>query len=566
MIFWKPSGNLDIATDPSDLPQTADNNSIYSEALTRCKNLRTDQKGVLKLRDGSSKLNTSAINSINLLIEQGGNRYAFGGTVIYRDETSIATGLTSAQWSAIKYNQFNDTTQQIFALNGTDRKRINGTTVAEWGITAPTAVATLTTSGTGLTGTYLVKYTYCRKVGSVVVSESNPSDASASQVLANQGLSITWTASSDSQVTHVRIYRTLNAGTSYFLDQDVAIGTVTVVSTTADGSLGSAVETDHDRPPLGSFVIGPMFDGTCFIIKDNLLYYCKPKQPEYWPALYFVEVGTPHFPGKTAVIYNGQVYTLTVNEIYNVIGTGNGTFLPVPMKARTGAQGIFGAVSVHGFGIFHTGPDGVYLFSNGEDRNYTDSMFSPIFRGETVNGIPGVSTMDTAWLLVYGKYLYFGYASSGNDYPANVLAVNLDTGRVAYYIYNDGSNVQIRCVAIDDTNKRIIVGDNTGYVRVIENKSVTTDSSTVVSWEAQSKDYTLQTRAHFPRWNKYDVDASSATTCTGYLLLDGVIHATHTITGNRNVRRRLVEEGNGERCGIRISGSGPVSIYAVESE
>ena len=566
MIFWKPSGNLDIATDPSDLPQTADNNSIYSEALTRCKNLRTDQKGVLKLRDGSSKLNTSAINSINLLIEQGGNRYAFGGTVIYRDETSIATGLTSAQWSAIKYNQFNDTTQQIFALNGTDRKRINGTTVAEWGITAPTAVATLTTSGTGLTGTYLVKYTYCRKVGSVVVSESNPSDASASQVLANQGLSITWTASSDSQVTHVRIYRTLNAGASYFLDQDVAIGTVTVVSTTADGSLGSAVETDHDRPPLGSFVIGPMFDGTCFIIKDNLLYYCKPKQPEYWPALYFVEVGTPHFPGKTAVIYNGQVYTLTVNEIYNVIGTGNGTFLPVPMKARTGAQGIFGAVSVHGFGIFHTGPDGVYLFSNGEDRNYTDSMFSPIFRGETVNGIPGVSTMDTAWLLVYGKYLYFGYASSGNDYPANVLAVNLDTGRVAYYIYNDGSNVQIRCVAIDDTNKRIIVGDNTGYVRVIENKSVTTDSSTVVSWEAQSKDYTLQTRAHFPRWNKYDVDASSATTCTGYLLLDGVIHATHTITGNRNVRRRLVEEGNGERCGIRISGSGPVSIYAVESE
>ena len=566
MIFWKPSGNLDIATDPSDLPQTADNNSIYSEALTRCKNLRTDQKGVLKLRDGSSKLNTSAINSINLLIEQGGNRYAFGGTVIYRDETSIATGLTGAQWSGIKYNQFNDTTQQIFALNGTDRKRINGTTVAEWGITAPTAVATLTTSGTGLTGTYLVKYTYCRKVGSVVVSESNPSDASASQVLANQGLSITWTASSDSQVTHVRIYRTLNAGTSYFLDQDVAIGTVTVVSTTADGSLGSAVETDHDRPPLGSFVIGPMFDGTCFIIKDNLLYYCKPKQPEYWPALYFVEVGTPHFPGKTAVIYNGQVYTLTVNEIYNVIGTGNGTFLPVPMKARTGAQGIFGAVSVHGFGIFHTGPDGVYLFSNGEDRNYTDSMFSPIFRGETVNGIPGVSTMDTAWLLVYGKYLYFGYASSGNDYPANVLAVNLDTGRVAYYIYNDGSNVQIRCVAIDDTNKRIIVGDNTGYVRVIENKSVTTDSSTVVSWEAQSKDYTLQTRAHFPRWNKYDVDASSATTCTGYLLLDGVIHATHTITGNRNVRRRLVEEGNGERCGIRISGSGPVSIYAVESE
>ena len=567
MILFKPNGSLNVATDPSDLPETSDGTSIISEALTRCKNLRLDQKGKLTLRDGSSKLNASAIDTaIWFLIEQDGFRYTFAGSSIYQNESSIVSSLTSAQWSAIKYNQFNDTVQQIFALNGTDRKRINGTSVNEWGITPPTSVTTAASTGTGLTGDYNAKITYCRKVGSVVVSESNPSPAGTTRSLTNDSLLVSWTASSDSQVTHVRVYRTLADGLIYFHDQDVAIGTTSVDTATDDDSLGDELETDHDRPPLGQFVIGPTFDGTCFIIKDNNLFYCKPRQPEYWPEAFFVEIGPVHFPGKTAVIYNGQVYVLTKNDIHNVIGTGDGTFLPIPMRARTGAQGMFGAVSVPGYGIFHTGPDGVYLFSGGQDKNWTDPMFLPIFRGETVNGLPGVADMESAILFAYGKNLFFCYKSSGKDYPSNVLVLNLDNGRISYHVYNDGSDIQIRCMATDDTNKRILIGDSTGFVREIEDKDETTDSDTAISWESQSKDFTLQTRAHFPRWNKYDIDASSSTSCTGYLLLDGVVHATHTITGNRDTRRRLVKEGNGEKCGIRLSGSGPVSIYAVESE
>src|SRR3990167_6752976 len=108
-------------------------------------------------------------------------------------------------------------------------------------------------------------------------------------------------------------------------------------SNIADSILGPEVEIDHDRPPLGSFVFGPAYDGTCFILKDNLLYYCKPKQQEYWPTLYFIEVSTPQFPLKTGVFHNGQPFALSANEIYYVQGTGNGTFFPLPMKAKTGA-------------------------------------------------------------------------------------------------------------------------------------------------------------------------------------------------------------------------------------
>ena len=334
----------------------------------------------------------------------------------------------------------------------------------------------------------------------------------------------------------------------------------------SDGGLGSKVATDRDRPPLGSFVFGPAYDGTCFILKDNLLYYCKPKQPEAWPALFFVEVTTPQFPLKTGLFYNQQPYVFASNEIYYVAGTGNGTFLPSPTRARTGAQSIRGAVSVDGKGIYHTGPDGVYLFANGIDQKITENSLEPIFRGETKEGLPGVSSMSTSWLVAFQNNLYFGYQSAGDSYPANILVMNLDSNKLSYYLYNDGSDVEIRTATVDETNNRLLVGDNSGFVRVVESTTNTDDSGTAISWELQSKDFTLQTRKHFPRWMKYDVDASNATTCTGTLVLDGVAHHTHTISGDRITKRRLVDTGNGNRSAIKIAGTGPATVYAAESE
>ena len=295
-------------------------------------------------------------------------------------------------------------------------------------------------------------------------------------------------------------------------------------TSTADGSLGGVLPTTNDRPPLGSFVFGPTYNGTSFILKDNLLYYSSPKQPERWPSLFFIEVSTPQFPLKTGLFYNQQPYVFTTNEIYYIAGTGDGTFLPTPTQSRTGAQSILGAVAVDGKGIFHTGPDGIYVFSNGVDRKMTEETLEPIFRGETKDGLPGVSSMTTSWLRAFENKLYFGYQSSGDNYPANVLVFNLDTNKLAYYTYNDGSDVEIRTAVVDETNNRFLVGDSNGFVRVIESSSYTQDETTDIPWELQSKDFTLQTRKHFPRWMKYDIDASSATLVTGALVLDETVH------------------------------------------
>jgi len=349
----------------------------------------------------------------------------------------------------------------------------------------------------------------------------------------------------------------MTTSTALFDDFDTSI---------SDGALGTEVRIDRDRPPLGSFVFGPAYDGTCFILKDNLLYYCKPKQPEAWPALFYIEVTTPQFPMQTGLFYNQQPYVFSKNEIYYVAGTGDGAFLSSATQARTGAQSLLGAVSVDGKGIYHTGPDGIYMYTNGVDRNITEDTLGPIFRGEDKEGIPGVSSMATSWLVAFQNNLYFGYQSAGESYPANILVMNLETNKLMYYLYNDGSNIEVRTAVVDETNARLLIGDSTGFVRVIEATSNTDDSGTTISWQIQSKDFTLQTRKHFPRFVKYDINVPTGSTCTGALLLDGVVHQSHTITGDRITKRRLVGTGNGDRAANRITGTGPATIYATESE
>jgi hypothetical protein len=239
-VFFDPSGSLDIATDPSDLPETGDGNESTSGAMTRCKNLRVNQKGQAITRDGSAKLNASALAAaINWIEEQGGDRYSFAGSAIYLNESSIESGLTDAQWSAVKYSAFNDLTEQVFALNGTDRKRISGSDVWEWGIEAPTVAPILAAgAGTGLTGEYNAVYTYVRKVDTAIVCESNPSPASGStQNLSNQSLSIDVEQPTDPQVTHIRVYRTLQGGETYFLDREIAVNSSATYGYTYDWEL-----------------------------------------------------------------------------------------------------------------------------------------------------------------------------------------------------------------------------------------------------------------------------------------------------------------------------------------
>jgi hypothetical protein len=630
-IKFVPVGNLNIAADPSILPSQAQGKMEVSGAMTRCTNLDIDDIGTAKTRDGSSKVNAVAMDETDghLLMEMNGSRYAFSGTKIYENESSIATGLTSAKWRGVQANAFNVTTQSIFALNGTDRKRIEGSNVYEWGLTAPTTAPTLTgidyvytnrsweaDQVTGATkqltvdkeingedynivypweeaydadpaydvlvtnpnisssdtsyesfhfensdiGAIQVKYTYVRKSGTTLEAESDPS--SATNINIESGIKVTWVASSDSDVTHVRIYRTLAGGSTFYYDSEHAVGDLSVALTTADADLGSIVETDHDRPPLGTVVEGPAYNGYLFILKDNRLYFCKNLRPEYWPPTYYIEVGPAQFDLKAIRFHNGMAYVMNQYEIYEIQGSTNDTFFPYPMSASTGALSQEATESVKNRGIYHVSRDGIWLFNGSNDKKITESEFDPIFRGETKGSIPAIQNVSECWLFEYRDKLYFGFPDTSDGYSNNLLVTNLETDRTVHYDYGE----TFKSINIDRTNNRIIALDNSGYIWEIQDSDSTDDDGTAISWQIESKAYSDQLYKYFPRYAKYDVDVGSGATATGTVLLNDTSHQTHSITGSRKTKKRLITSGTGDRIGVRINGTGTVTFREAEVE
>ena len=564
-VIFKPSGSLDTSSAATDLPEQAIGNTGVSEALARSKNLNNDRIGFVETRAGSKVIGNSAINEVpNFISVQAGARYAFCSTSIFKDESSIASSLASGndQYSVIQYNQFNDTSEMMYAVNGAVRKRIDGTSVFEWGIEPPTDAATLGVgTGSGLTGSYKVRYTYVRKVGTTIVSESNPSPESSAQAMSDQALRVTFTASSDAQVTHVRVYRTLANGEIHFVDQDVAIGSTTVDTTTSDINLGTLVATNHDRPPSGADItVGPLFGGFVFVAKDNLLHFSLAKQPEYFPAENVLEIAEPQDPITAMTIHEGQLFIATARKLFVLQGTVSTSFAAVPIESKTGTPNLLSLVGVVGTGLFHLGPDGIYLLSGGVDRKITQTNFEPLFservdeKVDEFNGMKVVKDNAKRFFFIFQNKFYFHYVDGA------MLIFNTDQQKWTYYEYDQ----QLTAPAFDDTNKRFLVGTADKNIRQIEDVTSSDDAGNSISFEVQSKDFTLQTRRHFPRWIKYDVELTNNLTAT--VKLDGVNHQNHTLSQDRRTKRRLVKTGNGRRLAINISGTGTASIFAVEAQ
>jgi hypothetical protein len=221
-----PTGFLDIATDSSILPKEVSDKIEVSGAMRSCTNLHLDKSGVASTRRGSSKINATTMyqTTPTLLMEQNGDRYVFGGGTIYKNENPIDTGYSTFPWSAIKYNPYNSIIESIYALNGADRIRISGTDIYQWGLEPPGFPITCSAgSKTGLTGSYDAEYSFAKKDGDIVISESNPSPANTETTsLTDQSLNMKITPPDNYvDINTLRIYRTDLSGVHYYFDRDL---------------------------------------------------------------------------------------------------------------------------------------------------------------------------------------------------------------------------------------------------------------------------------------------------------------------------------------------------------
>lgn len=192
--------------------------------------------------------------------------------------TNISTSLTAG---ASLFPAFAVANDLCFFVNGTDRYKLVGTTLRNFGVVRPDAPSASAGAGTGMTGTYETFVTYSV---SGTGAESSASDT-ASVVLAGTGLTVTWLASADAQVTHVNVYlRKPTLGVKFFLVGTVAIGTTTLTVDIPDSAYSALIipgpdTAENDPPPSGVRYLS-WHRARMFAADRTNLYYSKVAKPE----------------------------------------------------------------------------------------------------------------------------------------------------------------------------------------------------------------------------------------------------------------------------------------------
>lgn len=549
---------LDGGLNLNDTKQITESETALSQ------NADYRQKGVVRSRSGSTTLYSS--QGVDLIGGAQGAIYSVS-TDVYRNGTALsASGIASV--TALGKCKLRNIATEALLISGTANKKVEGSTVNNWGISPPANVATVALSGTGLTGSFYYRYTYVRKSGSTLVAESNPSSASAVASPANQTVDVTWTASSDSQVTHVRLYRTLNGGgassNDYYYVTEVAIGTVTYADSTADSALGALIEVDNDIPAITSMtgIAGPGAFNCIFIASGNTVYYSKPGRPESFPALYYFTVGTPNDTIMALVDWAGLVYIFTKTAVYLVQGTDPDTFFPVKTMASRGLSARH-AIQATEKGIIYLSYDGLYAFNGQAEICLTRDKVDPLFRGETVNSISPVNIEQIAqcWLAYFNGRAFLGYPDSTYTTPNKVLVYDFDSFKFSIFDYN----LQFNSVFVDIFNNRLLAGSTTGLLIRLETGE--DDNGSAFTFKVRSKDLAGLAQAS-PSLARYDISNSELNSITVRYLSNGVSSYSHTIADDETHKRRIVQGVSLDSPQLEIESSvtSRISVGVIELE
>lgn len=525
--------------------------------------------GVAVLRLGRTQQNTSALADLTIrrLARINSIRYRVAANAVYRDTSQIVTALSTNLYTTLMpFRPLNDTTLWAFIADDSVMKKDDGTSTLKWGITGPAVTPAVTTGAGALTGTYKTKFTYARVVGSAIAHESNPSPASAGQVLAAQGLAISgMTASSDSQVTHLRIYRTVAGGSEYLFDQQIANGTTTALSTQADTALGSAVEIDNDVPPNAGGAVNWNDQAWLFHDPSNPHYLWRSKRfrPESVPALNYLEIGNADDPVQMAVPTVGLLGVLTRRTKWRVVGSEAAGYIVQEAISKRGTPAGLAVIQTEEGTIFPA-RDGVFLTNFLDKDEELSAKIAPLFNGETVNDIDPInwdaaSTMAAA--AFKGRY-YWAFPSGDATAPDTLGVFSRDTKN--WYFYDHPA----RSLLYEEDTDALVAGLTDGFAYVLEDGTTDAGSDIAADWE--TKDYfggSPKVRKLF-LFARVDLD-TQGDEVTLLLYVDGVLKRTITgFVSSRNKRLlRFPAEclGYTWRVGIAYTGRSRIRWYGAEA-
>lgn len=198
----------------------------------------------------------------------------------FRDlnNVSISQNFGGDRLSCVEYNNI------LHMVNGNIKKRYDGTNVQDIGNDHPTTAPTASTDGAGnLDGNYYWKYTYVDSNG----KESNYSPASTVLAASSNKVQVAVTASSDSKVSSISLYRLGGTLAQWFLvSSGNANTTGNIEDNVADSDLSTIGDAENNDPP--SFGLRFLIEhynriiGAKTVAYPNSVEYTVQYEPEYW--------------------------------------------------------------------------------------------------------------------------------------------------------------------------------------------------------------------------------------------------------------------------------------------
>lgn len=377
--------------------------SMMSPGFVReARNVNLGTTGGYIKRDGYTSVLTTAWSG-GLAIRQGIEYRAAGGStqvLLYGTDDSstakigrVSGGAVSdlvTGISAVDRPNFVQVEDRLFMFNGDSTNAPfvfeGGATTRGLGFAKPTVDPTGsdTTGGSLDVGNYVYAYSYARVDGSGrVVSESSLSATVTVEVESpNNQVDLTVTASADSNVTSIRIYRTVVNGSVLFLESTIANTTGTHNSTAADNELGTT-QAPLDNSQLGDF---SGYDKAKFpVVARNRLFVAHENRnevrfskiaddgplPEVFPALNFSSV-EGRKGAKDSVVGLGQITNVPIVLKENSVGRLEEVGLPQIEFSEDNVTYIYREISDHVGAVDHNAQTQVFeeLVFLGKDNIY----------------------------------------------------------------------------------------------------------------------------------------------------------------------------------------------------
>ncbi len=420
-----------------------------------------------------------SINSASVMVETydavaSTKMKVIGGTVTGTTdyETSwgnVVTNLTSGTAILPVWATMQD---KAFRVDGTNINYyfINTSAAHTLGVPAPVDAPVIanTTGGEIALGTYNVWYTYVKEEGDKY-TEGNPSPSSNITLTGTDtAITVNVIANTDSDITHIYIYRTLlnEEGSDSARATEVLNYTQTVTLILSDDTIGDSgyvLEYNHDMPKLAMFALTGgsrlwllRFPGE--VGGDSMCMWSETGEPEYFPALNYQTFDPDDgdkIMGAAMLKDNLLIFKRHRTFIMNMYSFAKDIVSPTIGCVASGSIQSVGVNSA-----IWLSSEGFMLYDGGEPKNISKDKINSVINSFMANGAEPY--IDSVYHSTKRQYhVNFLYRTGAVITSQRHFVYSLDSDAWTEYVYTSTGGVRYYeinfCLASDSNLNEVIL-------------------------------------------------------------------------------------------------------------